>query len=433
MKEIKVTFNTLTPLWTGDAWQKSDKLKLTGIIGSFRWWFEALVRGMGYKACDCTGDNKCQAEIKEPKEMANIKLCPACYLFGTTGWKGRFRVMVESEDLQKLYNGKVMVQIKGGKKWHYESGLMGSATLKFSYEDMVIGEKDGSFVKMSSAFPSILKILLYLISEYGMLGAKTSMGYGVVKFQIKNEDKNEDIQITEDDWKNFNDFMSLFKKQEMRELPNLKDMFFVKFGVNSNISEIINNIKQFYIYNYQDGIVEGNVDKWKDNGWAITSPVVRKCLRCIFRGKYSEKVCKVNRRCNRNYWWIKSQSNKKNNRKYNLSKTIDYLKLSERETKTIRHFLMGSTDEPEFSAIQVSHVYKNRDNLEFRIWGWLPDKWPIKGKVKDIFQLLSFVFNETPWDSILPSSNKGGICWKDNSLQILTNVDIIRLLFINKE
>ncbi|GAB6161042.1 hypothetical protein JCM12298_02010 [Desulfothermus naphthae] len=54
-KSIKVTFKTLTPLWTGDAWGESNELKLTGIIGSLRWWFEALVRGMGYKASDSTG------------------------------------------------------------------------------------------------------------------------------------------------------------------------------------------------------------------------------------------------------------------------------------------------------------------------------------------------------------------------------------------
>lgn len=36
MKEIKVTFNTLTPLWTGDTLGKCDELKLTGIIGSLR-------------------------------------------------------------------------------------------------------------------------------------------------------------------------------------------------------------------------------------------------------------------------------------------------------------------------------------------------------------------------------------------------------------
>ena len=101
MKEVKVTFQTLTPLWTGDAWRCPDDLKLTGIVGSLRWWFEALVRGMGYKACDSTGDNSCKVEVKNPEDALEIhkEICPVCYLFGTTGWKSRFSVGIEENNL----------------------------------------------------------------------------------------------------------------------------------------------------------------------------------------------------------------------------------------------------------------------------------------------------------------------------------------------
>jgi len=37
----------LTPIWTEDTKGKSDKLIPTGIMGSLRWWFEVLVRGLG--------------------------------------------------------------------------------------------------------------------------------------------------------------------------------------------------------------------------------------------------------------------------------------------------------------------------------------------------------------------------------------------------
>ncbi len=423
MKEMKVTLRTLTPLWTGDAWGKSDKPKLTGIIGSLRWWFEALVRGMGYNACNSTPDNKCKIEIKNPEDVVKVhkQICPVCYLFGTTGWENRFSVDIESNDLKKLYDGKVIVKINEDRGWHYESGLTGNVILNFRYEDMFIGKKDKDLT-MDQVFPSILKILLYLISEYGMLGAKTSMGYGVVKFQIDDKD----IQITEDDWKNFETFLSMFPQKNIKNLPNLKDMFFIKFGVKSDVSQLVNNMKQFYTY--QDGIVEGDVDKWKDNGWGITSPVVRKCLRCIFRGKYSEKVCGINRNCDRNYWWVKNQSIEKPNRNYTQSKSIDFLNLSKNESKNLRHFLMGSTSEPEYSAIQVSHMYTDDDNLEFRIWGWLPDIRPINSNVRGILQLLSSVFNETPWNVNLPSSIQDGICWASGSLGKIE--DKIKQLFI---
>jgi len=440
-KEIKVTFETLTPLWTGDAWRKCDQLKLTGILGSLRWWFEALVRGMGYKACDSTGD-KCQVEIKNPEDVLNIqeKICPVCYLFGTTGWKSRFSVSVENNNLLKSYNGKVLVRINRGKNWYYESGLMGDVGLKFNYdENIILGvlkeqNEDEKILTLKDLFPSILKILLYLVSEHGMLGAKTSMGYGVVKIQIEDND----ISISEDDWNKFENYLKLFNKKfkgNINWLPNLRDFFFVKFNVTGSIDNVINNVKGFF--RYQDGIIETNViDKWKDKNWCITSPIVRKCLRCIFRGQYSKGVCWNNRSCTRNYWWnYDKNNNTKNtkNRAYNSDLTIDKFVTIEKDVQNIRHFLMGSTSEPEFSAIQVSHVYKNKQNkLEFRIYGWLPEINSINSKVNDIIELLTKLFkNTSSWNSKLPSTIQNNICWDNSGLKKINSN--IKALFVKND
>lgn len=56
---------TLTPLWTGDIDKNSTYVKETSIIGSLRWWYEALVRGLGGHACDITSDS--------PKERCNYE------------------------------------------------------------------------------------------------------------------------------------------------------------------------------------------------------------------------------------------------------------------------------------------------------------------------------------------------------------------------
>ena len=395
MKDIKVTFNTLTPIWTGDAWGECNKLKLTGIIGSLRWWFETLVRGMGYKACYSTGD-KCEVEIKNPEDVFNIheKICPVCYLFGTTGWKSRFSVVTGNNTLSKLYNGKVVVKINGGSGWHYESGLMGEVTFKFQYDETILKE----------TFSSILRILLYLISEYGMLGAKTSMGYGVVKFQIKGND----ISVTEDDWKNFEDYLQLFDKNKIKdlkdkekkkqeELPSLKDFFFMKFNVTNSIDNVINNVKKFF--NYQNRVIETKaIDKWKEKNWCITSPVVRKSIREEIKKKF-------------------------------------------KGNDDLRHFLMGNIqkikalkekDPTRFSAIQVSHIYKKNNNLEFRIYGWLPDIKPINGNVDGIIELLTELFeNSPPWNSNLPSTIRNNICWDESGLKKVNSN--IESLFIKKK
>lgn len=45
---MKITAQALTPLWTGGVETgKVDRIHETGILGSMRWWMEALVRGVG--------------------------------------------------------------------------------------------------------------------------------------------------------------------------------------------------------------------------------------------------------------------------------------------------------------------------------------------------------------------------------------------------
>ncbi|MGB9689678.1 type III-B CRISPR module RAMP protein Cmr1 [Thermogutta sp.] len=41
----------ITRVWTGDVEQQGGRVIPTGIMGSLRWWFEVLVRGLGRKAC----------------------------------------------------------------------------------------------------------------------------------------------------------------------------------------------------------------------------------------------------------------------------------------------------------------------------------------------------------------------------------------------
>lgn len=92
MKELKVILKTLTPLWTGGADGKSDRLHETGIIGSLRWWYEAIVRGLGGIACDPRGGQGC------PDKEGNH--CAVCELFGCTDWRRKFRLVARYGEAQ---------------------------------------------------------------------------------------------------------------------------------------------------------------------------------------------------------------------------------------------------------------------------------------------------------------------------------------------
>ncbi|MGQ9775568.1 type III-B CRISPR module RAMP protein Cmr1, partial [Chloroflexus sp.] len=96
--ELKIA--TLTPLWTGGIDGKVDRIHETGILGSLRWWYEAIVRGLGGEACDpsagtCRFDAEQYAASKAADERQRLRdagLCDVCQVFGATGWRRRFRV-----------------------------------------------------------------------------------------------------------------------------------------------------------------------------------------------------------------------------------------------------------------------------------------------------------------------------------------------------
>lgn len=90
---MELELRTVTPLWTGGVDQELDRLHETGLLGSLRWWYEALVRGLRGQACDPTGNDRCPDD--------HGKRCVGCELFGCTGWARKFRLRVvdKSEEL----------------------------------------------------------------------------------------------------------------------------------------------------------------------------------------------------------------------------------------------------------------------------------------------------------------------------------------------
>ncbi|MHA2611293.1 MAG: type III-B CRISPR module RAMP protein Cmr1 [bacterium JZ-2024 1] len=87
MNDKEWKFKALTDIWTGDAERRGERLIPTGLVGSIRWWFEVLVRGLGGKACDPS-----EKDVRCPDKQG--RRCVVCELFGCTGWARKFRLMV---------------------------------------------------------------------------------------------------------------------------------------------------------------------------------------------------------------------------------------------------------------------------------------------------------------------------------------------------
>ena len=125
-----------TDLWTGDADREPKRLIITGLLGSIRWWFEVLVRGLDGHACDPTG-----------KQCEGRNHCVVCELFGCTGWARKFRFEVLDKD------GNVQAaQIE--KKHNF--------SLRFTPLRPIHIEEW-----------SLLDATLHLIAGYGAIGGKT--------------------------------------------------------------------------------------------------------------------------------------------------------------------------------------------------------------------------------------------------------------------
>jgi len=183
MNELKITVRTLTPLWTGGVDGTCDRLHETGLIGSLRWWYEAIVRGLGGYACDptehsCTFDEEKYRKSKASDERQRLRdagVCDACQLFGCTGWARRFRLQVIAQD-RPAWEGNRSLNVKPygrTRGWYLFPGRVGTVTLVLTGEEQALSQ---------------LLALFRFLEAWGSLGPRPQLGYGVFRItEIEGE------------------------------------------------------------------------------------------------------------------------------------------------------------------------------------------------------------------------------------------------------
>lgn len=210
MTKLTVTLETVTPIWTGGVDPKTcERIHVTGIIGSLRWWYEVVVRGLGGSACD-PSQHECLYDTKKP----NDGLCDTCRIFGATGWRRRFRIMIKDETVG---NGRLNpIQPTDGRlnlKSKPPTWYMGGRTGKFTLSVVPLTDDAKKFDTL------LIQGLLRLIEKHGDLGAKPQLGSGV-------------IRITDTHHFLASDFVDLIKAQLKAvpspavDKPSLVNMFF---------------------------------------------------------------------------------------------------------------------------------------------------------------------------------------------------------------
>lgn len=185
---MDIQLRTLTPLWTGGVDGQCDRLHETGLIGSLRWWYEALVRGLGGYACDPTSDDaqaRCEFDTKAYEqakkdgkaetEAINAGLhsvCPICYLFGATGWARLFQLRTIDVPTTPLHFRTTIKMNQGWLKRVFQN----IDSLQVPYGDLRL-----QFIPRrcdAEYATSQLALILHIAAEYGGIGARLQHGFG---------------------------------------------------------------------------------------------------------------------------------------------------------------------------------------------------------------------------------------------------------------
>ncbi len=207
MNSVEIKLRTLTPIYTGGIEGKSERLHTQGMLGSMRWWYEAILRGQGVRACD-PSRHSC---LYNPNSRLNVEeqLCGACLVFGATGYARRFRLDVISQDAPAWPSREQALNIRPygrTRGWYLNPGLVGMETLRLIGAETEVNR---------------MLALLRFLERYGSIGAKPQHGHGV--FRIEEP-------LHKQDDKNPLEFPAGY--QAVGELPDLRVFTFFKFRFN---------------------------------------------------------------------------------------------------------------------------------------------------------------------------------------------------------
>jgi CRISPR-associated protein Cmr1 len=202
--EIKVTFETVTPLYTGDAWQESKEIRPSSLIGGLRFWFEIYnkicknkiiilnTNGVPDEKLDYNKfKNKIYDLIKnnnfenfeqlQDEALKSLDISISSRVFGCTGWKSRIKIKDISYTEEILNRDEVNDEFPRNTRFWISKSL-------FNDKKEITIHKNITFTILSSEFwfCNYLKNFLDFYSDkIVFLGGKKSFGFGFVKISYE--------------------------------------------------------------------------------------------------------------------------------------------------------------------------------------------------------------------------------------------------------
>jgi CRISPR-associated protein Cmr1 len=206
MEEIKVEFETITPLFTGNVEGKCLEIKPSAIMGSLRFWFEVYCHFAGinvsyekenldYNWFKSELEKKVKEGLEKNQkidthkiafEIAKNKLTLPSLIFGCTGWKSR----IEIESIKYLDDycfgnrlglpDKICIKKRKEAKGNCPKNSNDFWSVWYLSQPYFFGKFEITFRTTREIKSNILLPLLNFIQKYGFIGAKNNIGYGRV-------------------------------------------------------------------------------------------------------------------------------------------------------------------------------------------------------------------------------------------------------------
>jgi CRISPR-associated protein Cmr1 len=242
---MEVKIQTLTPLWSGGVGGNCDRIHETGIIGSMRWWYETIVRGVGGMACD-PSQSECRFDDKEYRkstatdkrqQLRDAGLCDVCQVFGATGWRRRFRMEVVEDNIT---DASIQSSIKANRTYIDRYGVRRIPTWYFKPPNTryFVPPKTGIFTiqvhSLAQDFPlDVIGGLLQSMADWTALGSKAQMGFGV----IQPSNGRLDTQPF------YNWIKEIAAKRDYNNLPSLQNVFLARIYLKNADDQDTFNLK----------------------------------------------------------------------------------------------------------------------------------------------------------------------------------------------
>jgi CRISPR-associated protein Cmr1 len=158
----------------------------TGILGSLRWWMEAIARGHGIAVPDPVVDAP-RYQAKRPEALD-----PVSRIFGATDWRRVFRLTIHNARQERI-PGKITISAAPHRSprrdithdvdystWYYAK--QANFTHAWGGEFEIHVQQIAAWTDYNGASLQLFSDLLRAVSKLGSIGAKPQLGLGFFEF-----------------------------------------------------------------------------------------------------------------------------------------------------------------------------------------------------------------------------------------------------------